>query len=225
MVPPHPRPWRRAVHRPARPLRHHPSSPTRFRRPSRPPRSCTPSGWCGSRPVRRRRDARNPDLRLVGGGPVGPPPWKFSRSDIEVLGPNAAISDAGVSRPCVGVDTPRSAPQYLFPSTLRRELLQRNHHEAGAIIDSLRRRMKEQGFCRFPDPDPDRIRAPKLRAISCAIAHHPGKFYRGCRSAPQQFKQLTMIRDSTAIFHSRVFRDEEPWRTFAPASSTSSPSR
>jgi len=51
-------------------------------------------------------------------------------------------------------------------STLRRERLHRNIMKRGAIIDSIRRRMKEGGFFGVPDADPDRLPRPRARATS-----------------------------------------------------------
>ena len=48
---------------------------------------------------------------------------------------------------------------------LRRERIHRNIMKRGAIIDSIRRRMKEQGFLRIPDADPDCVVARRVRAI------------------------------------------------------------
>jgi aspartyl-tRNA synthetase len=87
---------------------------------------------------------------------------------------------------------------------LRREKLHQNIIKRGQIIDSIRKRMKEQGFFEF--------QTPILTASSPEGARdflHPGKFY-ALPQAPQQFKQLTMVAGFDRYFQiAPCFRDED----------------
>src|SRR6202051_945371 len=75
---------------------------------------------------------------------------------------------------------------------LRRERLHRNIMKRGAIIDSLRRRMKEQGFFEFQTPILTASSPEGARDFLVPSRIHPGKFY-ALPQAPQQFKQLIMV--------------------------------
>ena len=143
LVSPHPRPRRRAVHRPARPLRPHPdASPIPTARLSRPPRRCARNGWCAStaRCARGRTAPRIPTCR--------PARSRSTSREIEVLGPAGELP-----MPVFGdQEYPEEIRlKYRFLD-LRRERLHRNIMKRGDIIDSLRRRMKEQGFFEFQTP-------------------------------------------------------------------------
>src|SRR3989440_1244866 len=75
---------------------------------------------------------------------------------------------------------------------LRRERLHRNIIKRGQIIDSIRRRMKEQGFFEFQTPILTASSPEGARDFLVPSRLHPGKFY-ALPQAPQQFKQLVMI--------------------------------
>ena len=75
---------------------------------------------------------------------------------------------------------------------LRRERLHRNIMKRGAIINSLRRRMREQGFFEFQTPILTASSPEGARDYLVPSRLHPGRFY-ALPQAPQQFKQLTMI--------------------------------
>src|SRR6266446_4809 len=75
---------------------------------------------------------------------------------------------------------------------LRRERLHRNIMMRGAVIDSIRRRMKEQGFFEFQTPILTASSPEGARDYLVPSRLHPGKFY-ALPQAPQQFKQLIMI--------------------------------
>jgi aspartyl-tRNA synthetase len=92
---------------------------------------------------------------------------------------------------------------------LRRGHLHRNIMKRGAVIDSLRRRMKEQGFFEFQTPILTASSPEGARDFLVPSRLHPGKFY-ALPQAPQQFKQLIMISGFDRYFQiAPCFRDED----------------
>src|SRR6201989_111746 len=92
---------------------------------------------------------------------------------------------------------------------LRREHLHANIMKRGAIIDSLRRRMKEQGFFEFQTPILTASSPEGARDFLVPSRLHPGKFY-ALPQAPQQYKQLLMIAGFDRYFQiAPCFRDED----------------
>ena len=92
---------------------------------------------------------------------------------------------------------------------LRRERLHRNIIRRGAIIDSLRRRMRAQGFFEFQTPILTASSPEGARDFLVPSRLHPGKFY-ALPQAPQQFKQLIMISGFDRYFQiAPCFRDED----------------
>jgi len=125
--------------------------------------------------------------------------------EIEVLGRSAELP-----MPVFGeADYPEDIRlRYRFLD-LRREHLHRNIMKRGAIIDSLRRRMKAQGFFEFQTPILTASSPEGARDYLVPSRLHPGKFY-ALPQAPQQFKQLIMISGFDRYFQiAPCFRDED----------------
>ncbi|MCA3555172.1 aspartate--tRNA ligase [Aestuariivirga sp.] len=92
---------------------------------------------------------------------------------------------------------------------LRRERIHKNIMKRGAIINSLRRRMVEQGFFEFQTPILTASSPEGARDFLVPSRIHPGKFY-ALPQAPQQFKQLIMMSGFDRYFQiAPCFRDED----------------
>jgi aspartyl-tRNA synthetase len=148
--------------------------------------------------VRRRPDdTENPDL------PTGA--VEIYIREIEVLGPAAELP-----LPVFGdQEYPEDIRlKYRFLD-LRREPLHRNIMKRGEIIDSIRRRMKAQGFYEFQTPILTASSPEGARDYLVPSRLHPGKFY-ALPQAPQQFKQLIMVAGFDRYFQiAPCFRDED----------------
>jgi aspartyl-tRNA synthetase len=148
--------------------------------------------------VRRRPEGTdNPDL------PTGA--VEVYVTDIEVLGPAAELP-----MPVFGEqEYPEEIRlKYRFLD-LRRERLHRNIMKRGAIIDSIRRRMREGGFFEFQTPILTASSPEGARDFLVPSRLHPGKFY-ALPQAPQQFKQLIMVSGFDRYFQiAPCFRDED----------------
>src|SRR5262245_16837815 len=149
---------------------------------------------------------------LVRGRPDGTDNPDLSTGDIEVF-----ASDVEVLGPAGELPMPVFGDQeypeeirlkYRFLD-LRRERLHRNVMKRSAIIESLRRRMGEQGFFEFQTPILTASSPEGARDFLVPSRLHPGKFY-ALPQAPQQFKQLTMISGFDRYFQiAPCFRDED----------------
>jgi aspartyl-tRNA synthetase len=149
--------------------------------------------------VRRRPEGTdNPDL------PTGT--VELYVSDIEVLGPAGELP-----LPVFGEqEYPEDIRlKYRFLD-LRREKLHQNIMTRGAIVDSMRKRMKEQGFFEFQTPILTASSPEGARDFLVPSRIHPGKFY-ALPQAPQQYKQLLMMSGFDRYFQiAPCFRDEDP---------------
>jgi aspartyl-tRNA synthetase len=126
-------------------------------------------------------------------------------NEIEVLGPAAELP-----MPVFGEqDYPEEIRlKYRFLD-LRREHLHKNIMLRGAVIDSIRRRMKETGFFEFQTPILTASSPEGARDYLVPSRIHPGKFY-ALPQAPQQFKQLIMVAGFDRYFQiAPCFRDED----------------
>src|SRR5229473_3266626 len=149
--------------------------------------------------VRRRPDGtENPEL------PTGA--VEIFIAEIEVLSPAAELPLPVFGEPEYPEDI---RLKYRFLD-LRRVHLHANIMRRIAVIDSLRARMKAQGFSEFQTPILTASSPEGARDFLVPSRLHPGKFY-ALPQAPQQFKQLLMVAGFDRYFQiAPCFRDEDP---------------
>jgi aspartyl-tRNA synthetase len=125
--------------------------------------------------------------------------------DLEVLSEAAELPLPVFGEPDYPEDL-RLKHRYL---DLRRETIHRNILMRGQIINSIRRRMIEQGFYEFQTPILTASSPEGARDFLVPSRLHPGKFY-ALPQAPQQFKQLLMVSGFDRYFQiAPCFRDED----------------
>jgi aspartyl-tRNA synthetase len=127
-------------------------------------------------------------------------------TEIEVLGAAAELP-----LPVFGdLDYPEDIRlKYRFLD-LRRERLHKNIMLRGKVVDSIRARMKGQGFFEFQTPILTASSPEGARDFLVPSRIHPGKFY-ALPQAPQQYKQLLMMAGFDRYFQiAPCFRDEDP---------------
>jgi aspartyl-tRNA synthetase len=127
-------------------------------------------------------------------------------TEMEVLGPAAELP-----MPVFGdQEYPEETRLTYRFLDLRREKLHSNLMKRTAVIDSLRRRMKDTGFFEFQTPILTASSPEGARDFLVPSRLHPGRFY-ALPQAPQQFKQLIMIAGFDRYFQiAPCFRDEDP---------------
>ena len=99
---------------------------------------------------------------------------------------------------------------------LRRESLHKRIVLRSQIIDSIRRRMVDEGFMEYQTPILTASSPEGARDFLVPSRLHPGKFY-ALPQAPQQFKQLIMVSGFDRYFQiAPCFRDEDARADRAP---------
>ena len=164
------------------------------------PKSCARSGWCGS-------TARSAAVPTAPTTRICRPAWSSSTSPRSRCWGQAAELPLPVFGEQEYPEDIRLKYRFL---DLRREKLHQNIMTRGAIVDSMRKRMKEQGFFEFQTPILTASSPEGARDFLVPSRIHPGKFY-ALPQAPQQYKQLLMMSGFDRYFQiAPCFRDEDP---------------
>ena len=138
---------------------------------------------------------------------------ELSTGDVEIATTSIEVLSEAAELPLPvfgGQDYPEETRlKYRFLD-LRRERIHGNIMKRGAIIDSIRSRMKDTGFFEFQTPILTASSPEGARDYLVPSRVHPGKFY-ALPQAPQQFKQLIMMSGFDRYFQiASCFRDEDP---------------
>ncbi len=127
-------------------------------------------------------------------------------AEIDVLGRVAQPLPFEVAPATAVREEPRLRHRYL---DLRTERMQRNLILRSRVINSIRRRMLDQGFLEIHTPILTSSSPEGARDYLVPSRRYPGKFY-ALPQAPQQFKQLLMVGGIDRYFQiAPCFRDED----------------
>lgn len=136
----------------------------------------------------------------------------ISTGEIEIVVETFFVESAADTLP-IQVNSDKDFPEetrlkYRFLD-LRREKVHNNIMLRSKVIQSLRRRMLDQGFNEFQTPILTASSPEGARDYLVPSRVHPGKFY-ALPQAPQQFKQLLMASGFDRYFQiAPCFRDED----------------
>ncbi len=137
---------------------------------------------------------------------------KLSTGYIEVAAEKIEILSQAEQLP-MQVNTDKAFPEdtrlkYRYLD-LRRKKLHENIKLRSKVINSIRRRMVDQGFTEFQTPILTATSPEGARDYLVPSRCHPGQFY-ALPQAPQQFKQLLMVSGFDKYFQiAPCFRDED----------------
>ena len=138
---------------------------------------------------------------------------KIATGEIEVYVSGLTVLGAAdeLPMPVFGdVDYPEETRLAYRFLDLRREKLHANMMLRSKVVQSMRRRMWDQGFTEFQTPILTASSPEGARDFLVPSRLHPGKFY-ALPQAPQQFKQLIMVAGFDRYFQiAPCFRDEDP---------------
>ncbi len=137
---------------------------------------------------------------------------KLPTGEVEVQAAEIAVLSAAAALP-MPVNQDAGYPEEIRLRhrflDLRREDMHANIMLRARVIESIRRRMTEQGFTEFQTPILTASSPEGARDYLVPSRIHPGKFY-ALPQAPQQFKQLLMIAGFDRYFQiAPCFRDED----------------
>ena len=133
--------------------------------------------------------------------------------EVELVAERLEVQSAAETPLPLQVNAEREQPEetrlrYRFLD-LRREPMQRNIRLRSAVIQSIRRRMLDQGFLELQTPILTASSPEGARDFLVPARQHPGKFY-ALPQAPQQYKQLYMMSGFDRYFQiAPCFRDED----------------
>ncbi|MCB1882825.1 MAG: aspartate--tRNA ligase [Geminicoccaceae bacterium] len=133
--------------------------------------------------------------------------------EVELVAERLEVQSAAETPLPLQVNAEREQPEetrlrYRFLD-LRREQMQRNIRLRSGVIQSIRRRMLDQGFLELQTPILTASSPEGARDFLVPARQHPGRFY-ALPQAPQQYKQLYMMSGFDRYFQiAPCFRDED----------------